>query len=521
MEERLNQPLVDEVVDAQPEVVVDADLNEELAQFLDAEDKPADELPLDDPPFHLVDEAVIEDAMTDDEGDAHDHPDSVQFGMDIDMLLSLGVEPVDAIRYVRKCMMHTAAITFHEAYGRGGLTDEANKSRLDVKGLRTLDFACPRDDGGHWDFSRAKDRQEALALLELDDPDWVVGSPPYTAFSMLNVGLNYPKMPVEEIRRRLKEGLVHLTFVCQLYRRQMSRGKFFLHELPRRAFSWRTKAILKLLKSVGVHSVVNDQCMFGLTVRGESGGEPKLAKKPTRWMTNSIFMADAVNVRCDRSHKHQHLVGGRAAGAAFYPPRLLRAILSGMAETRDATCGVCMLCDDQQQLLDSLDQVVNALRPEPDRTKSTAHGDSAGSVEIDKSEIPNRMSSIPLVGGGELIIEYSSDNFKNIYKDEYTGDELPHHLVRAAMEEELEYLNAHVWDAVDGKLAYKTDDFKLVRMRWVICNKGDDKEYDVRARLVACEVNTFKTRLRLSKRRNCSSASMQPLPEDPNSHLMR
>ena len=50
-----------------------------------------------------------------------------------------------------------------------------------------------------------------------------------------------------------------------------------------------------------------------------------------------------------------------------------------------------------------------------------------------------------------------------------------------------------MWDAVDRKLAYKTANFKLVRMRWVICNKGDDKEYDVRARLVACEVNTFKT----------------------------
>ena len=79
----------------------------------------------------------------------------------------------------------------------------------------------------------------------------------------------------------------------------------------------------------------------------------------------------------------------------------------------------------------------------------------------------------------------------NIYKDEYTGEELPTHLVRAAMEEELEYFNAHVWDAVERKLAYTTDDFKLVRMRWVICNKGDDKEYDVRARLVACNVNTY------------------------------
>ena len=32
-------------------------------------------------------------------------------------------------------------------------------------------------------------------------------------------------------------------------------------------------------------------------------------------------------------------------------------------------------------------------------------------------------------------------------------------------------------------------DSKLVRCRWVHCNKGDAQNPDVRARLVACEVN--------------------------------
>ena len=97
------------------------------------------------------------------------------------------------------------------------------------------------------------------------------------------------------------------------------------------------------------------------------------------------------------------------------------------------------------------------------------------------------------MGGGTLPIEYSHHNFRTVYKDEYTGEELPNHLVRAAMEEELNYFNQHVWDATEKKLAYRTDDFKLVRMRWVICNKGDESAYDVRARLVACEINTYKS----------------------------
>ena len=77
-----------------------------------------------------------------------------------------------------------------------------------------------------------------------------------------------------------------------------------------------------------------------------------------------------------------------------------------------------------------------------------------------------RFSSIPLAAGGKLPIEYSSHNFKSVYKDEYNGEQLPTALVRSAMEEELNYFNLHVWDAVEKKIAYNTEDFKLVRMRW-------------------------------------------------------
>ena len=32
-----------------------------------------------------------------------------------------------------------------------------------------------------------------------------------------------------------------------------------------------------------------------------------------------------------------------------------------------------------------------------------------------------------------------------------------------------------------------------IRTRWVVCNKGDTSSPDIRARLVACEVNTYKS----------------------------
>lgn len=41
--------------------------------------------------------------------------------------------------------------------------------------------------------------------------------------------------------------------------------------------------------------------------------------------------------------------------------------------------------------------------------------------------------------------------------------------------------------------AQKAPDHKLIRTRWVMCNKGDDAHPDVRARLVACEINNDKS----------------------------
>lgn len=155
-----------------------------------------------------------------------------EYGMDIDMLMSTGVEPVDAIRYVRKSTHHASAITFQEACGRGGLTEEVRKSSFNIKGMRSFDFARRSDDGSHWDLSRQADMQEALRLLESDNPGWAIGSTPCTALSLLNVGLNYPKIDRKEVKRRIKEGSVHFKIVCQVYRRQIRHGKFCLHEHP-------------------------------------------------------------------------------------------------------------------------------------------------------------------------------------------------------------------------------------------------------------------------------------------------
>ena len=61
--------------------------------------------------------------------------------------------------------------------------------------------------------------------------------------------------------------------------------------------------------------------------------------------------------------------------------------------------------------------------------------------------------------------------------------------MRATIMEELDYFSEKVvWDAADYGEMKSDSTSTFVRMRWVLCNKGNEASPDVRARLVACEI---------------------------------
>ena len=61
-----------------------------------------------------------------------------------------------------------------------------------------------------------------------------------------------------------------------------------------------------------------DLCMFGLTSSDRDGEAP--AKKPTRFMTNSLEVFKILDKKCVGScARHVHLMDGRAKAASIYP----------------------------------------------------------------------------------------------------------------------------------------------------------------------------------------------------------
>jgi hypothetical protein len=56
--------------------------------------------------------------------------------------------------------------------------------------------------------------------------------------------------------------------------------------------------------------------------------------------------------------------------------------------------------------------------------------------------------------------------------------------------EALNYLNdKQIWQLEDLRKVREIADAVIVRTRWVLCSKGNEANPDMRARLVACEVN--------------------------------
>ena len=264
---------------------------------------------------------------------------------------------------------------------------------------------------------------------------------------MLNHNVNYPKMPREEVDKRIAEGMIHLKFVSKIYRYQMLHNRYFLHEHPRNAKSWRTAPIQHVLKHPSVLATHCHQCRYGAKTPGRDG-EPCLILKPTRFMSNSVPMLRRLSKLCRGDHAHQPLEGKhRTEAAAIYPLPLLKAILQGMADTTHTDSVVKDMVEDEYcaSLSLSMATVENPSFQsdkslEPSINESTDPTAQSDLTRKDDEPVTHKPGTIPVQGGGYVKIHYALRDFKETYLDEYTREALPHELVRGAIKDEFELL---------------------------------------------------------------------------------
>ena len=324
-------------------------------------------------------------------------------------------------------------------------------------------------DGKSWDFTKACDRAAVFRQIRSERPALVIGSPPCTMFSRLNINLNAKKMGQGEWARRRVEAMVHLQFAVQVYQEQLRCGRHFLHEHPLTATSWSVPEVLALRALPGVGEVVADLCQFGLRSPSPAGGSGP-ALKPTRFLSSSPAILQNLEKRCRGGHSHVQVLGERAAAAAIYPPGLCRAVLRGLGrqmaeEGKPAPPGLVCAVAEGRAVHD-----IGACGPSLSRIDATPMQVEARDDRVGDEEVELRQ------WGGQ------------VYWDENSGEALPPNLTQAARREELTFMRDwSVWDEVLVSECVRVSGKQPLGGRWVDVNKGDRGRPDVRSRYVAKE----------------------------------
>jgi hypothetical protein len=192
-----------------------------------------------------------------------------------------------------------------------------------------LDLTTGDGRGRAWDFDQPESRERARRLVRRTRPLLLILSPMCRWFSVLQ-NLSKSRRDPVAFAENLKRAISHLEFCVELCRLQRDSGRYYLLEQPASATSWQPCILEFLAESSDAALCSGHQCMFGQTARTGLDQDVPVAKL-TRWMTNSMCIAEALNVKCDRRHTHTHLLNDRASRAQQYPEELCKAIVKAFA----------------------------------------------------------------------------------------------------------------------------------------------------------------------------------------------
>lgn len=102
----------------------------------------------------------------------------------------------------------------------------------------SYDIQVDDDNGIPWDFDIPAQRAKCIRNIIDQKPSFVIGGPMCTAFSALQ-GLHKSKMSKDKWDALWEKGVRHMQVAIKIYKLQIESGRYFIHEHPNSASSWK------------------------------------------------------------------------------------------------------------------------------------------------------------------------------------------------------------------------------------------------------------------------------------------
>lgn len=142
------------------------------------------------------------------------------------------------------CKITTIGMDVAEIYSPERVTKMAREIGLSAGWA--MDITNVDEYGEPWDFDELHMRNKAVRRVIRDRPMLFIGSLMCTEFCIW-MAINHKLMPPEVVAERLRKAKQHLRFCTQLYKLQLDAGRYFLHEHPAGATSWKEQCVQRIL----------------------------------------------------------------------------------------------------------------------------------------------------------------------------------------------------------------------------------------------------------------------------------
>ena len=195
---------------------------------------------------------------------------------------------------------------------------------------------------------------------------------------------------------------------------------------------------------------VSPMCCFQAQIETRNGLRDvnKFVCKPTKWVTNSKVLAEALYRRCSNIsgppfHRHIVMNGGIAKMASAYAPELVNTVLRAL----------------RQQMLND------------------------GWISELELQFAGPSPSEPVFDLKENAANHWADEF-----DDHTGAQLPGELAHKGKMEDVRWVKEIGLNKNISSAEAKSRGIAIVPFRWVVTDKGDPNRPNVRCRLVGREL---------------------------------